>query len=201
MNPNQTPNPMQTPAPMPAPMSTQVPAPALMSSPSKMPSRSPRALLWILAIIIVIGVVFWYVQQGKYVMTGVTPQKFSSENVKVTQVNVATATGTSKLPNGFPTDIPVELANITDSSTLAYPEHNTTLYTVTYISTHPSEELYANYTAYLKKTNYTIGQTLRIPAQLTIQAVSSKGSLFTVITPKSTGGAEVQLAFTVRNSS
>jgi len=176
-----------------------------MPAPANKPvdAGKSRVIATVIALIIVLALVaFWYVQQGKSMLTGgATTQKFSSDNVKVSQVDLSNASGTNKLPNGFPTDIPVELANITDSSTLSYPEHNTILYTVSYMSTYPSEQLYAEYVAYLKQANYIVAQTLKLPAQISIQAGSSKGSLLTVITPQATGGAEVQLAFTVRSSS
>jgi hypothetical protein len=191
MNPNQNFNQNQQTSPI-------VPPPVY--APAKMPTnKSPKTIYWVVAIIIVLAGLYYFVIQKNSSGTSMSTAKFSSENVQVSNVDFANMTGTAKLPAGFPTDIPVELANITNSSTQYYPDKKTTLYSVSYTSAHQAEDLYQSYGAYLKKDNYAVGPTTDTATQLTYLAISPKGSLYIVIVPQS-GGAKVQVSYSVKSS-
>jgi hypothetical protein len=83
-------------------------------------------------------------------------KKFSTQNVIVTQVDASSA---NRLPAGFPTDTPIELQNIVDSSVLSYPDHKVQVANVSYFSLKQQEELFSLYGSYLKGAGYTVTST------------------------------------------
>lgn len=214
MNQNQMPNPMQPArlddtsrsggmpvAPTPVPQAPITPPKPPMPTPAKTSGSGAKALYWILALVVVIAAVYFLLNRSGGLVPAQQPQaKFTNENVKVSNVDVSNATGAAKLPVGFPTGTPVELANITNSSTITYPDKQAVLYSVMYMSAKQPEEIYANYAAYLKKANYALGPTVKTPNQLTYLAIGSAGRMYIVITPQG-GGATVQVSYTVRTTS
>jgi len=208
MNPNQTPNQMPTPTPVPAPMPTPVvptPAPQIpitpkppMPTPMKTPSSSPKALYWIIAVIIVAAVIYVLLNRTGGMMQGQSSKAtFTNENVKVADTT-STPTG-PQLPVGFPTSTPAEVPNIISSNTIAYPDKNAVLYSVDYISVKPAEEIFSLYGKYLKAGNYAMGQVIKTPILMSYQAISSKGRMYVVITPR-VGSTLVQVSYTVQTN-
>lgn len=200
MNPNQTQNPMQSaPAPVPAPAPVVTPSPVVppVYTAPKSPSpqhngMSPRAVYWLIAIILVLGTVYVLLNRN-HVPT--TKQTFTTENVQVSN------NGAGKIPAGFPTDTPVEVANVINSSTMNYPDKHTVLYSITYVTTKQAEEVFSDYGKYLSNTDYIIESTVKTPILISYSAHSTKtgGRLYVVITPQS-GGTTVQLSYAVATS-
>lgn len=174
-----------------------------MSNIPNMPSQSGHsrknaweaALVIIVAIIVIAGILVFLRSSSQ--KPQMQPQKFSSENVNVSKVDLATATGDARLPVGFPTNIPVELNNISESTTLAYPERGATLYSVSYTSAKQPEEIYTEYGDYLKSNKFNIGINTKTAQQMMYQASTSTTSISVVITPHP-GGTMVQIAYVVR---
>ena len=67
--------------------------------------------------------------------------------------------GTSKLPAGFPTKIPVEIANITESYRALYANRGVTQYTVSFTSLKSRETLWNIYSDFMKSDGYKIDAT------------------------------------------
>jgi hypothetical protein len=156
-------------------------------------SNSTPILLGLAVIVILIAAYFLWGSSNKQV----GQNSFSSENVIVTPTNVATATGEGKLPVGFPTDIPVEIANITESATLSYPDRKATLYSVSYFSTKQQEEIFATYGKFLADNGYKITNTDKSAAHMVYQATKDKNDITIVITPQP-NRIMVQIGYVVR---
>ena len=154
--------------------------------------------IWLsLAVVVILAVTYflWSSSNNKPVVTPTT--KFSSENVQVQNTNLATAAGSSKLPSGFPTDTPVELTGITESTTLTYPERKATLYSVSYLSDKQQQELFTIYGKYLVDSGYKIMNTDKSVAHMMYQATKGQNDFTVVITPQ---GKQmlVQVSYVVR---
>ncbi|MDB5253961.1 MAG: hypothetical protein JWL80_27 [Parcubacteria group bacterium] len=98
-------------------------------------------------------------------------KKFSSQNVVVTKADISSS---NKLPSGFPTNTPIELANIIDANTLSYPDKHVEVTNVSYFSLKQQEELFSIYGSYLKANGYTVASSNKNPAMMTY--VGKKGN-------------------------
>ncbi len=62
----------------------------------------------------------------------------------------------SKLPEGFPSVIPIELANITESYSARYPDRGLTQYTVSFTSFVSANDKYVEYEQYMRSEGYSV---------------------------------------------
>lgn len=114
-----------------------------------------------------------------------------SNGVQVTKTD--TSKSGSKLPEGFPEDIPVEAANIKDSYRAFYEKVRATQYTVSYISKLSKDALWKTYSDYMNSENYTVDPTSsRSLGQ--ISGVKGDDSMAVVITANS-GVTLVQIVY------
>ncbi len=100
----------------------------------------------------------------------------------------------SKLPQGFPNDIPVELVNVIDSYKAFYEKVQATQYTVSYTSDRDREDLWNMYSKFMNDSGYRIdvAQTSRGLGQ--ISGAKGDDSLSVVVT-SSNGVSLVQLSY------
>jgi hypothetical protein len=152
--------------------------------------KEVRVILPALLLVLIIGALYyWYA--GK-VKAPTAPAETASStaatstaaapNVHVTQINLAEAsTPTSKLPAGFPSDIPVEAANITQSYSAVYADHGVTQYTVNYTSAKTKDALWAAYTSYVSAAGYALGATTN-KSEGVLDATKGKNDLNVLIT-------------------
>lgn len=171
--------PVQNPVPPPK-------IPTIEMNPSGGHYKFIKPLLIILVILIVLA--------GALALMGTykAPEKqnFSSENVKVDD-------NKGQTPSGLPTDIPIEEANILQSSTLAYPDKGATLYSVLYTSLKQTEELYSVYQKYLSSSGFVILNQAKSSAQMSFRASKDKNELSIVLTPQQLSTA-VQISYIIR---
>ena len=141
-------------------------------------------------IIILVLVSVWFMGRSKnpYTTPQATTTSDNTTEVKprsdvVVKQAEPTDTGKSlKLPAGFPTTIPVELANITESYSAFYQTHNTTQYTVSFISSESVGAKWDQYNAYMIQSGYTINKTSTIKSKGTLLGTKTGESLTIVIT-------------------
>ena len=150
--------------------------------------KSLLPILLALLVIMILGVLVSKYSGG----VNKNKQNFTSENVIVTKTSSEHA-----VPAGFLSTIPVELANITESTTLAYPDRKAVLYSVSYVSTKQQDELFALYTAFLKSGGYVVKVTDKSLLRMMYQATKDKNDITIVITPQS-GKSTVQISYVVR---
>lgn len=103
--------------------------------------------------------------------------------VLVTEASLAD-TG-SKLPAGFPRDIPVEQINVTESYRAVYEERGATQYTVSYTSNKSRDALWDTYNSYLKSAGYSIDTTSTSKSQGQIMGSRENDTLFIIISARS----------------
>jgi len=188
--PNPTPVYNSTPTPPPAPAPQMKPE---MKLPSTGNDMSSPIWLGLAVIVILIAAYFlWSSSNNK-----VNKTSFSSENVVMKTTNVAAATGADKLPDAYFKNIPVEVENITESTTLTYPERKATLYSVTYTSKKQQQELFTIYGNFLKDNGYKITNTDKSANYMMYQATKDKNDLTVVITPQP-DRMMVQVSYVVR---
>jgi hypothetical protein len=136
------------------------------------------------AVFIILGLLatlsVYYVTTHRRVVSSVPVNtKFSSENVQVQNVDVSTG----KLPAAFPANIPIELANVTDSSILSYPDRHAEVDNVTYFSIKQQEELFSIYGAYFKANGYKVTNTSKKSELMMYQATKGNTEVSVSITP------------------
>lgn len=80
----------------------------------------------------------------------------------------ANALDGNKLPEGFPSSIPVEISTIQEGIKTEFPEREMTQYSVTYLSAKTMQQIRETYIAYISKEGYTLqsGQSLDSTNQL-----------------------------------
>lgn len=146
-------------------------------------NNSKRNLYLVVGILFIGAAVYAYLHLEKKISTD-KPTSFTSENVNVNTIDVASVQGQSKLPVGFPINTPIELENITDSTTLVYPDRKVTLSNVSYFSHKQQEELFALYGNYLKANGYTINITNKAAARMIYNAQKGNTEMGVIITPQ-----------------
>ncbi len=114
-----------------------------------------------------------------------------SNGVQVTKTDIA-KTG-SRLPTGFPKEIPVEEANIKDSYRAYYEKVKATQYTVSYISKSSKDSLWKVYSDFMNSKKYAVDpSSSRSLGQ--ISGVNGDDSMSVVITANS-GVTLVQIVY------
>lgn len=192
-----TPTPSYTPAP--TPTSTPTPSPAPQMKPemksTPMGTSSVSGPIWLGIAVIIILVVAYFLWSSS--ANKVNQPKFSSENVVVKTTNVATATGADKLPSNLFKDFPIEVENISESTTLTYPERKAVLYSVTYFSTKYQQDIFDAYGKFLTDNGYKITKTDKTGTIMMYQATKDNNDVTVVITPQP-NRMMVQVSYVVR---
>ncbi len=142
-------------------------------------SSNKNSVLLTIVVLILIGAAIYYVWQAKNNAQPTTPAVEHVQNV-VTKSFIGTGSQ-SKIPDDFPTNIPVELANLIDSYTAFYKDHNSTLASVTYTSTKTKDNLWTLYSNFIKDNNYTLNTQLTDKAHYTMVASKANTTLTIVI--------------------
>ncbi|MBX4198871.1 hypothetical protein KW800_01180 [Candidatus Parcubacteria bacterium] len=116
-------------------------------------------LLATLVLLLLMFIGAWlYLREGDkttVVQTAVIGGETTETKVEVTKTDI-TQNGLSSLPVGFPSDIPVEVSNITESYRAAYQGKGLVQYTVSYTSEKSRESLWNSYSEFMNKSGYTI---------------------------------------------
>ncbi len=109
--------------------------------------RNPIVVLLVL-LIIVAGAAVWF---KKYYNNSNTREK-----VEVTKIDLEKAEGKDKIPVDFPKEIPIQLTNVEDSFTMAYPERNVVVSGVTFKTSSSSNDIYEIYEGFMQASGYTV---------------------------------------------
>jgi hypothetical protein len=151
--------------------------------------KQKKSTLFIVIIILVIFVVIGF---GLFVnWFGQTKEKGNIERFVMTN-NVKT------LPATFPNDIPVESENISQSTTQEYTNRKITLFSVTYLSTKKSSELFNTYGDFLNKAGYSISTGEQKQTLSEFQATKENNNISIIIIPQSSK-TMVQISYVVRH--
>ena len=110
----------------------------------------------LVGVVVVIGVAWYFLMP----VPAATPVKVKQVNsgvaeVEVTKTDIA-QNGISKLPVGFPKDIPVEVPNISESYRAVYASRGVTQYTVSYTSLKTREALWTTYSDFMNSAGYAV---------------------------------------------
>jgi len=129
------------------------------------------------------------IEENKIETTVVNKQ----EGIQVTKTNVA-ENGGSRLPKGFPADIPVEMATVVDSYKSFYEKVATTQYAVSYTSKKTRDELWSIYDKYMKDSGYTIQTQTSSKSLGQISGMKGDDSLSAIISSQK-GISLVQISY------
>jgi hypothetical protein len=176
--------------------------------PPEVPKRSggeARMILPALLLVLIIGgAYYWYASrtaENPYTENTtpaptVTVTGEPANNVEVTKADISAGSQT-KLPEGFPTAIPIEQASITDSFRAVYKDQGVTQYTVSYTSKKTKDELWTIYTNYLAGASYKIDAANTNKTLGSIRASSDKNTISITIS-SNTSGSKVDVSLLAR---
>ncbi|GEM_PF-1952355 len=192
---NMNSNPMNTvPTPPPAdPIPPFIPpTPIKNEGESNSKTKFPLGILLVIVVLVLV-----YVGYSKY------PNLFKktnlpTEKVVIEKIDFSKVENIGKLPDGFPTNIPVEKSNLTESTKITYPEQKSVLYSVSFNSARQAEELYSQYQSFLStKNSFVINNQIKTVERMAFQATKTgtKDSLSVTITPQSSGAILVQIGY------
>jgi hypothetical protein len=162
-------------------------------------NNTKKSFLNVLALVVVVVVVF--VGWRFYDLNRSPKNTFSSENVQLKK-QASFFSGKSKLPEGFPKEIPIEAESLVQSDVLVYPDRNATLYSVSYTSSKTIEELTEIYKSYYYGTPYILHLDnfgKKIGDAYVFVATSASKDLTVMLTPQAGAPTVVQLSYLVRN--
>ncbi len=112
--------------------------------------------------------------------------------VEVKKTDLAQSQGTNRIPAGFPSNIPIDTANIYDSYTAVYP--TATQATVSYLTDKSIADAYEVYHAYMKKEGYVFRPNGEDMKKGILYGTLSNNDLSILITTKDTK-TSVQISF------
>ncbi len=132
-----------------------------------------------------------------YVMS-ISFSKDSSEDVATTRIDVADAEGRGKLPDGFPSDIPVETDSVIESYASVYGDQNVTVYATSFQTKRDRTEVFNEYLTFVSEGGYMIYTISDKPDTKSIYAKKGDASFSFSLSPM---GAEslINLAYLARN--
>ncbi len=147
-------------------------------------------LLLAVLLIVVAGGAAWY----KKYNDGNTHEK-----VKNSQVDLSKAVGKEKIPLGLPEDLPVQLGNVEQSSTIDYPERGVKVSTITFLTYQPYAELVNTFESYMKQNGYNYSDEGSNDRQNSLYGIKDTNFLTVVITsdPENTQ-RRVQITYTYK---
>lgn len=164
--------------------------------------KKSQSLIFIVALFIILIIIAFAMMSLSKKPTGgensSAPQtpttKTTTTEVKVDKVDLTTAQGNARLPQGFPTDIPVETTGAFESYTADYPTRNFTQYTVSYTTTKSVKDTYALYLSYMTKAGYTFRSDGKDEKHGFLYGTKDNNDLSVVVTPKGTE-TSVQMSY------
>jgi hypothetical protein len=144
--------PPQTPTTPPPSVQPQAAKPI---SPKKPFSIPKKPLLSSLIVVLAILVVFFMIKNGPTI-DGRNPEVLAKQP-GAGEAEVVNSMGTDqKIPDGFPSNIPVEAGNMTQGYKINYKDHATTQYTVAFTSSVPRDTIWKAYSDVMKATGYVV---------------------------------------------
>jgi len=161
-------------------------------------SPSIKFLTFLVLIVLILGA-GWFYFSAKAPQTDIREEAVVEEEtedingVKVTQANIA-ETGTSRLPAGFPKDIPVEEVNVIESYRAVYTEQNVTQYTVSYTSTKSRDALWDMYNSFMKSAGFSLDTSASFKSLGQISGSKGSDGLSIVLSARS-GLTLVQVSY------
>ena len=175
------------------------------------PSKSSHSIILIVALFIILLIIAFAMSampkkqtqivedtQQPSSQTPSTPAPQKQVTVDVQKVDLSTKTGAARLPQGFPTDIPVDASNAVDSYTANYPAQKATQYSVSYLTAKSIKDTYNEYLTYMTKTGYVLRPDGKDLAHGFLYGTYQNNDLSIVITTKDTK-TSVQITYLRRN--
>lgn len=156
-----------------------------------------RIVSVLIGIAVVVGVAWYFVSPASSPSpSGVESAKdmgVVTGTVEVVKTSIA-ETGGSKLPVGFPKEIPVEASNISESYRAVYASKGVTQYTVSYTSLEKREELWMLYSDFMQSTDYEVDTNVSSKSLGQITGTKNNDTLSAVVSVHG-GLSLVQLNF------
>jgi hypothetical protein len=147
----------------------------------------------VIAGILVLAVIF-VLNRGEEASLDKTPIESVVKKDGVTVAKTDVTKSGSRVPQGFPSDIPIESINVIDSYKAFYEKVQATQYTVNYTSDRDREDLWNMYSKFMNDSGYRIdvAQTSRGVGQ--ISGAKGDDSLSVIVT-SSNGISLVQISY------
>lgn len=108
-------------------------------------------VLLIVLLIIIAGGSVWY--KKFYVKPD------TIENVAITNIDLESQIGKDRIPSNFPTDVPVEPLEITESYEMSYPDRGVIVSIVVLETNREKSEIFESYKTSLNNQGYLVGET------------------------------------------
>jgi len=147
--------------------------------------HSNKLIFIIIGIILIIGLVYFFAVY----------QKSSSRLYGVEKIDFNNAESDSgKLPKDFPSDIPIEIANITDSYSVNYKKDGFIQRSVVYTSTKTVGEIYGEYETFMVGGGYLLLDSSLSKNSANIEG-SKNGDNLSVSIDDSSGFSSVNVSY------
>jgi len=149
--------------------------------------------------IVLLVVVFIALIAVMYFLMKDKPAIEETSDIAVQQTDLSSAfTPEEKLPRGFPSDIPVDTAEMIESYSAEYKDIGATQYTVMYASSRPMEELYAQYLSFMTDAGYEFGDNGKNEEQKELIGTKDNDNLIVKVSTRE-GRVFVQISFLDRD--
>ncbi len=155
-----------------------------------------KSIILLVAVFIALILIMYFLMRSPTTIT--SPVEVNS-NVVTSQTDIANAlTPEDRLPQGFPSDIPVDTAEMIESYSAEYKDIGATQYTVMYASSRPMEELYAQYLSFMTDAGYEFGDNGKNEEQKELIGTKDNDNLIVKVSTRE-GRVFVQISFLDRD--
>jgi len=132
-----------------------------------MEENNNKIIFIVIGIVVVLALLYFFMPKGAPQNVDQTEQQQQVEEQEVNNVDISlnqvdvenTENDIDKLPKGFPTDIPVELANITESYSTDYKDAGFVQKSLVYTSEKSVAKLFSEYETFMKDSGYEISDS------------------------------------------
>ena len=120
-------------------------------------TSNKSVVLLMLAVIVLVGIIYFAMKSSSPSESenGEQTPQFTKENVEIKEVDLVSAKSDGeRLPEGFPSSIPLEVKNIIKSTKATYPDRSVASYTIEYKSDKTVSSKYNEYLNFMQSSGY-----------------------------------------------
>jgi len=158
-----------------------------------------NVVILVIAVIVLVAIAYFltkgYSSQRQNTVAPQEGPQITKENVVVKNTNLGAAgTAESKLPEGFPSGIPVETAGVMESYSAVYQDRGLTQYAVSFTTDKSVVAVFGEYDLYMKNAGYAFGPEGRDEARYFLYGTKNNDDMSVAISSRE-GQTFVQIGF------
>jgi len=143
-------------------------------------TKGKNIAVLLVVLLFVVGIVYFFLNKSILSPAPLPPQveEKSEEAFEIKHKYVmGESASSSKVPPGFPTEIPIEEENIIESYSVEHKNRSLTQYTVSFNTSRTPGQVYSDYEKYMTEAGYSFGRNGKDPQNYNLYGTLSNDDL------------------------